>query len=79
MYIVAIAWLYVVLMMSVTETSVVAGIMTFIFYGVLPLAVVLYVMGGPARWRRIRAAQRASLPDQAEAVETADAANPPKP
>lgn len=38
MYIVAIAWLYVVLMMSLTEQSWIAGIGTFILYGVAPLS-----------------------------------------
>lgn len=52
MYIVAIAWIYVVLMMSITERSVIAGIMTFLLYGVLPVAIILYVMGTPQRKRR---------------------------
>ncbi|HEX8955466.1 MAG TPA: hypothetical protein VF798_04295 [Burkholderiaceae bacterium] len=49
MYIVAIGWIYVVLMMSVAETSVIAGIATFLFYGVLPLGVILYLMNTPKR------------------------------
>ena len=52
MYIVAIAWLYVVLMMSIVEESVIAGIMTFLFYGVVPVGIILYVMGTPQRKRR---------------------------
>ena len=52
MYIVALAWMYVVLMMSITETSVVAGVMTFLMYGVVPVAIILYVMGTPGRRRR---------------------------
>ena len=52
MYIVAIAWIYVVFMMSITERSVIAGIMTFLLYGVLPVAIILYVMGTPQRKRR---------------------------
>jgi membrane protein implicated in regulation of membrane protease activity len=56
MYIVAIAWIYVVFMMSVTETTVVAGIMTFLLYGVLPLSIILYLMGTPQRKRdRVKA------------------------
>jgi hypothetical protein len=35
--IVAVAWIYVVGLMALTETSVVAGIVTFLFYCVLPL------------------------------------------
>lgn len=51
MYIVAIAWLYVVFMMSITEQSAVAGIGTFFLYGVFPLTIVLYLMGTPQRKR----------------------------
>jgi hypothetical protein len=51
MYIVAIAWMYVILMMSITEESVIAGIMTFLLYGVFPLTIILYVMGTPQRKR----------------------------
>ncbi len=57
MHIAAVGWIYVVLMMSITETSVVAGIMTFFLYGVLPVSVLMYVTGTGARRRR-REAQR---------------------
>lgn len=52
MYIVAIAWMYVVLMMSITERSLVAGIMTFLFYGLLPCGLLVWVVGTPSRRRR---------------------------
>ncbi|WP_420475111.1 hypothetical protein [Noviherbaspirillum sp. ST9] len=58
MYIVAIAWIYVVLMMSITEDSVVAGVMTFLLYGVLPLTIILYVMGTPQRKRNRQQAEK---------------------
>lgn len=48
MYIVAIAWIYVVLMMAISEKSVIAGVLTFALYGVLPLAV-LAMIGGAFR------------------------------
>ncbi|WP_079214459.1 hypothetical protein [Herbaspirillum robiniae] len=51
MYIIAIAWLYVVFMMSITEQSAVAGVTTFLLYGVFPLTIVLYLMGTPQRKR----------------------------
>lgn len=60
MYIVAIAWIYVVVMMSITEETVVAGVMTFALYGILPLSLILYIMGTPQRNRR-RAALAAAL------------------
>jgi hypothetical protein len=52
MHIVAMAWIYVVLMMAITERSVIAAIMTFLLYGVLPLTIILYVMATPARRQR---------------------------
>ncbi|HEY8609429.1 MAG TPA: hypothetical protein VIM12_20125 [Noviherbaspirillum sp.] len=58
MYIVAIAWIYVVLMMSVTEHSVVAGIMTFLFYGVVPVTIILYLMGASGRKRKRALAEK---------------------
>ncbi|MDP5008123.1 MAG: hypothetical protein NWQ13_03825, partial [Glaciimonas sp.] len=62
MYIVAIAWIYVVLMMSITERSATAGVMTFLLYGVFPLTIVLYLMGTPQRKRnRQRTADRQRL------------------
>ena len=58
MYIVALAWLYVILMMSITERSVIAGIMTFLLYGVFPLVIILYLMGTPQRKRRRKEAEK---------------------
>lgn len=52
MYIVAIGWLWVVLMMAVTEPSLTAGLLTFVFYGLAPLALFLWLVGTPARRRR---------------------------
>ncbi len=53
MYIVAAGWLWVVLMMAVTEASVTAGILSFFFYGLAPLALFLWLVGTPARRRRL--------------------------
>ena len=52
MFIVAIGWMYVVLMMSIAEENAVAGVMTFILYGLLPVAILLYISGGGKRKRR---------------------------
>ena len=52
MYIVAIAWVYVVLLMAITEPSIVAGCMTFLMYCVFPLTIVLYLMGSTLRKHR---------------------------
>ena len=50
--IVAIGWMYVVLMMSVAESSAIAGVMTFLLYGVLPISVILYLLNTPKRRQR---------------------------
>ena len=52
MYIVAIAWLYVTILMAATEASVVAGVMTLVFYGIAPLALILWLFGTPRRRQR---------------------------
>lgn len=52
MFIVAIGWMYVVLMMSIAEETAVAGVMTFILYGLVPVAILLYLSGGGKRKRR---------------------------
>ena len=75
MYLVAIAWLYVALMMSVAEAShpngsLLGAVITFFLYGVGPLALVLYIMGTPARRKALRArdaAAQAPLPPSDEA------------
>ncbi|MEN6586739.1 MAG: hypothetical protein ABFE02_11935 [Sulfuricella sp.] len=67
MYIVAIAWGYVVLMMSITETSFIAGLLTFLFYGAAPLAIFLWLVGTPQRRRSRKAAeQNLGQPDRSD-------------
>ncbi|MGX8882710.1 hypothetical protein ACWWD9_05790 [Methylovorus sp. SPW-M1] len=61
MYIVAIAWLYVTVLMAATEPSLVAGILTFMFYGLLPCALLLWLFGTPQRRRRKQAQEKAAL------------------
>jgi len=58
MYIVAIAWLYVVILMTLTETSFIAGLVTLVFYGIAPLALFLWLMGTPERRRRQRSREQ---------------------
>ena len=67
MYIVAIAWLYVILMMSITESTVVAGIMSFLLYGIVPVLIILYLMGAPRRKRARIARENSPAPTAGEA------------
>lgn len=61
MYIVIVAWIYVVLMAAIVEAvgsggSLLGATMTLLFWGVLPATIVAYLMGSSSR----RAAQRAA-------------------
>ena len=61
MHLVILAWLYVTLMMAVAEAmspvgTVLGAVFTFLLYGVLPMLIVAYILGTPAR-RRARTAQ----------------------
>ncbi|MDQ6685579.1 MAG: hypothetical protein M3Z16_10680 [Pseudomonadota bacterium] len=68
MLLVAIAWLYVVVLMALVEGTSDHGtwlgaFFTLLWYGLLPLAVALYVLATPSRRaRRQRAASRAKVP-----------------
>jgi hypothetical protein len=58
--------MYVVLMMSVAEATnttgtVLGAIVTFIFYGLLPMGLVVYIMATPGRKRKIKAREAAEL------------------
>lgn len=71
MYIVPIAWLYVALMMSVAEAtntngSVLGGIVTFILYGILPTAIIVYIIGTPQRKKARLALEQAEMAAQQE-------------
>lgn len=63
MYIILIAWIYVVFMMAITETSAVAGVMTFLLYGVLPASIIFYI-GTSGKRKTLR--QRQQEKDNAE-------------
>jgi membrane protein implicated in regulation of membrane protease activity len=63
MYVVIIAWGYVVLLMAVAEAlssqgTVLGAMFTLLLYGLVPLSIVVYILGTPAR-KRARAAREA--------------------
>jgi len=71
---IAIGWLYVALMMAVAEAtspvgSVLGAFITFFLYGVGPVALLLYILGTPARrkLRRQREAEEQEAWQQARA------------
>ena len=64
MYLVAIGWLYVALMMALAEATnsngtVLGAIFTFLLYGVGPVSLVIYIMATPARKKAIKAREKA--------------------
>jgi hypothetical protein len=42
-HIIVIAWLYVTILMAATEPSLVGGVLTFLVYGLAPLALFVYL------------------------------------
>lgn len=84
MYLVVIAWLYVTLMMAVAEAtspvgSVLGAIVTFVLYGLLPLGILVYILGTPARKRKLhqRALAEQHAWDKAQAGARSDSAIAP--
>jgi mannose/fructose/N-acetylgalactosamine-specific phosphotransferase system component IID len=73
MWIIAIAWMFVAVLMAIAEAvspvgSVLGAIITLLFYGVLPCSLLMYILGtGQRRRARQAAAQRAAAQAQAEA------------
>ena len=66
MNLIAIGWGYVAVLMALAEAfgpggSVLGGVVTLLFYGVLPVALLLYVSGAGARRRARRARDMAAL------------------
>lgn len=73
MHIVALAWIFVVVLKAAAEASapqgsLLAALFMLLLEGLLPLAIVLYVLNTPARKRRLQ--------QQAQAVEQAQASSP---
>lgn len=66
LYIIAIGWAYVVLLMAATAKSFTAGVLTFVFYGLLPLALVFWLTLKRMRLLRRLAQERLGEPDRAD-------------
>lgn len=71
MYLIALAWTYVVVLMALvegfsTEGTWLGAFFTLLLYGALPLGITLYLVGTPARRRARRGGaesdERASAP-----------------
>ncbi|WP_230681241.1 hypothetical protein [Paracidovorax cattleyae] len=84
MYLVIIGWLYVTVMMAVAEAAspqggLLGAAVTFVLYGLVPISIVAYILGTPARKRALREKEqrereKAACPAGREAL-PADAAS----
>lgn len=84
MYLIVIAWIYVVLLMSLAEAfstqgTVLGAVVTFVLYGVLPLSIVIYIFGTPGRKRALREAAKAAEAGSAAPDAGGHAAGAPQP
>lgn len=75
MYLIVIAWFYVTVMMAVAEAStpqgtILGALITFVLYGLLPMSILIYILGTPARKRKIKAQQQAQQHIAANAQDT---------
>lgn len=81
MYLIVIAWIYVVLMMAVAEATnangtVLGAIVTFVLYGIGPAALVAYLMSAPARNKRNKKQREEAELAFAQHAESAQSAEP---
>ncbi|MCV2358925.1 MULTISPECIES: hypothetical protein [Roseateles] len=77
MYLIAMAWGYVALMMALAEATssqgtVLGAIVTLILYGVLPISIVLYLMGTPHRKKARKRKEQAELQEHEAALAAAN-------
>ena len=81
-YLIVIGWLYVVLMMAVAEASnttgtVLGALVTFVLYGLLPIALVIYLMRTPQRRKAIKAREAAEDRQRRASAEGAETSGEP--
>lgn len=68
--IIVIGWLYVTVLVAANEPTIIAGIFSFAFYGLLPCGLFIYFAGSRVRrerqrFREKRAAEAAQPPSDA--------------
>ncbi|HEX6736590.1 MAG TPA: hypothetical protein VF096_17440 [Azonexus sp.] len=68
--IIVIGWLYVTILVAANEPSIVVGIISFLFYGLLPCGLLLWFSG--SKVRRQRRAYREQLAARQKADEAPD-------
>lgn len=73
MYLIVIGWIYVTLLMALAEAtssqgSVLGAIITFVLYGLLPMALVVYLVGTPLRRKAIRKTEQLARQEAMDAA-----------
>lgn len=69
MYIIAIGWLYVTFLIAVNERSVFLGIVSFVFYGLLPCGILLWMSASKVRRQRRAYREMLAQKEKDEAAE----------
>ena len=77
MHIVALGWMFVVVLMSAAEAtspqgSLLGAVLTFVFYGLVPVGIVVYVMNTPHRRRARRRQEEEEARNAAGALDEVD-------
>lgn len=66
MYIIAIGWAYVILLMALTSSSLAKALAIVVFLGVLPIMLFAYAVGGRKRRSVVMADEVADQRDRAD-------------
>lgn len=66
MYIIAIGWAYVILLMALTSSSLAKALAIVVFLGVLPIMLFAYAVGGRKRRSVVMADEVADHRDRAD-------------
>lgn len=66
MHLILIAWLYVSVLVAATEPTLVGSAMSFVFYGLVPSAIIAYIGTSGQRKKRRRLQEASGQDDAAE-------------
>ncbi|TAG50211.1 MAG: hypothetical protein EAZ30_00450 [Betaproteobacteria bacterium] len=70
MYIIAIAWLYFVIMMAIVSDSIIVGLLRFVFLGAIPAGLLLWMALRRRRAQNEKIAEQAASDTQAPSQPT---------
>ena len=70
MHIIVIGWLFVALMLAIGERSAIAALLTFTFWGMIPIGLMIWFVG--SKYRRKVRQEREQLEDAVPSQAAAD-------